>query len=644
MLLLALVALFACQAVFAGPPVISATKDVVGGNTRKNPGDTVTYKITIGNSNAVGTADATGLQLVDSAPNQTADVPSTLNVTPVAIDDAYVPHVIANTSINTANSTNFSVVSNDYPGFSGGNAVALASLTITAFDSITAGGGTVSMTTSGANVGKFTYTPAPGFTGTDTFTYTISNGVSGTPAGSNTGTVSIIVDPPVVWYVDPSVASTGTGRLGSPFKTLAEAITAIGANTGQRIFLYSTATAQTGNFVLKASGWLVGQAAVGTDFDTLMGIIYPADTTLARPSINNATKPVITNSAGDTITLGEGNKIVGVAVTNTGGAGKFAITGVSINGVTIGNATTSDVTLGSSGTSGGAVSLTGAASGTAAINAPITSSGGHSVNITGRTGGTVTFSNTITETSGGTGINLATNTGATLTFSGVLSLTTTSNAAFAATGGGTVNVTAATNAITTTTGTALNIANTTIGPSGVTFNSISANGAVNAIILNTTGTNPFSVTGDGTQTSGLYNRNGTGGTLQNTTHDAVLLTSASNVTLRQMNITNAGWDGVQSTGGGNIILSAMDINHPGNANPDSAGGTGNPSGFGGGNGWYAENITGTNRFDNNSRIFNWQASQSNGVLIHSTGTNFTSFTMDHVLISTSATAAAGIHG
>ena len=58
----------------------------------------------------------------------------------------------------------------------------------------------------------------------------------------------------VIWYVDPRVASTGNGTLGSPFKTLAEAITAIGTNTGQKIFLYTTGTAQTGNFTAIVAG------------------------------------------------------------------------------------------------------------------------------------------------------------------------------------------------------------------------------------------------------------------------------------------------------------------------------------------------------------------------------------------------------
>ena len=43
------------------------------------------------------------------------------------------------------------------------------------------------------------------------------------------------------------------------------------------------------------------------------------------------------------------------------------------------------------------------------------------------------------------------------------------------------------NTIDTTTGTALNVSNTTIGSSGLTFRSIAANGAPNGIVLNNTG-------------------------------------------------------------------------------------------------------------------------------------------------------------
>src|SRR4029077_6162872 len=78
------------------------------------------------------------------------------------------------------------------------------------------------------------------------------------------------------------------------------------------------------------------------------------------------------------------------------------------------------------------------------------------------------------------------NAGATMSFDGGMTLSAGASNAFSATGGGTVTVTG-TNPLTPTTGTALNIANTTIGGSNVTFHDISANGAVNGIVLNNTG-------------------------------------------------------------------------------------------------------------------------------------------------------------
>ena len=65
----------------------------------------------------------------------------------------------------------------------------------------------------------------------------------------------------------------------------------------------------------------------------------------------------------------------------------------------------------------------------------------------------------------------------------------------------TQNNTTVVNTITTTTGTALNVANTTIGASGLTFRSIASNGltaSAMVIILDTTGaTGGLTVTGDG---------------------------------------------------------------------------------------------------------------------------------------------------
>ena len=461
----------------AAPAVTATMDDNTSLATKKNPGATITYTTTIGNSNAVGTTDATGVTFSSTEPDNT--MAGTLNATPLALNDLYPFTVLANTSVNTTNSSEFSVVSNDFFGYLNDNLVTASGVTV----AVASGpaNGSVSLVASGVDVGKFTYTPNPGFTGSDTFTYTISNGVAGGNAASITGTVTIPVGGPVIWYVNPDAVSNGNGTLSSPFNNLASAITAIGMSNNQRIFIYSGVTPipQSGNFILRSGGWLVGQAAFeDTDnFDELMGISPPGDTA-ARPDLDDAgVKPIITNSAGDTITLGEGNTILGVAITNTGGAGKFAVVGASINAGTIGNATTSDVTIGSAAMSGGAVSLTGG-NGAFNINAPITSTAGRPVLITSRIGGTVAFGSAISGTA--TGISLTTNTGATITFRGGLSLITTTNAAFTATGGGIVNVcstadcaggAAVVNTITTTAATALNITNTTIGgagsPSGV---------------------------------------------------------------------------------------------------------------------------------------------------------------------------------
>jgi hypothetical protein len=74
---------------------------------------------------------------------------------------------------------------------------------------------------------------------------------------------------------------------------------------------------------------------------------------------------------------------------------------------------------------------------------------------------------------------------------------------------------------------------TTIGGSGLTFQSINSNGGSSGIILNATGAGPFSATGVGTT-------DGSGGTIQNKTSRGGSFTSANNITLTNMNFTGNG--------------------------------------------------------------------------------------------------------
>ena len=182
-------------------------------------------------------------------------------------------------------------------------------------------------------------------------------------------------------------------------------------------------------------------------------------------------------------------------------------------------------------------------------------------------GGTITFSGASKSVSTGVvpAVNLANNIGATINFSGG-GLTINSGAAtgFNATGVGTgmVNVTGGGNTINSTTGTALNVASTTIGASGLTFQSISAGtgatGPINAIVLVDTGTfGGLTVTGTGT--------GNTGGTIQHTTGSGILLTNTRNVSLSRMNISATGLHGIEGTSVTNLDLTGVSIANPGNA-------------------------------------------------------------------------------
>jgi len=172
----------------------------------------------------------------------------------------------------------------------------------------------------------------------------------------------------------------------------------------------------------------------------------------------------------------------------------------------------------------------------------VDNSAGHSVIIENRSGGSVTLAGTISDI--GTGINISSNTGGTVTLSGSsvilntgannavtlsnntgttinftgggLDIDTTSGHGFSATGGAAgINITGSNNTIYTTTGMALNVTNTDIGSSGLTFQSISAGigsgSSGTGILLNNTGTSSgLTITGDGSTA-------GSGGTIQHKT-------------------------------------------------------------------------------------------------------------------------------
>jgi hypothetical protein len=594
--ILLFVATFAFAATHAfGAVGITATKinNLTGdtnANGKPNPGETL--KSTV---NIVTPSGATGVQFTDPLDPNTKLVPGTVHASPIAFDDSYA--TVGNTAL---------YVGTNPPA--GQPAVTVAG-NVLANDTFSTDpfsfSGITQPTTQGGNVtvnadGTFAYTPPVGFTGTDTFAYTITNNADAFLACNGIVTISVSNR---VWYVN-NAAGAGDGRSGSPFNSLAAVSGASGGDVaGDIIYVETGASNYTGGITLLNNQTLWGQNEA----------LIVGGFTLQSAGAD----PVIVNAAGSGVTLASGNTLKGftVGTTTTGGivgttVGALTVSNVVLNGtgplfivgtsgalnVTLDSATTtSSGTTGISltGTTGNFTILAGAFSGITGDDffvsggsanitnaASINNTAGHSVNIQNRTNGAVIFSANVTDS--GTGILLNNNSGSTMNFTGTLALNTASSAGFTATAGGTVTVTSAGNTIITTTGIALNVVNTTIGATGLKFQSISANGAANGIVLDNTGVSGgLAVTGNSGGNGGgivAFSTGGTpavitapdtadltGGTIQNTTGPGILLNNTKGVSLTRVRVKSGGDDGIRGTSVTDFTLINSLVDANGNA-------------------------------------------------------------------------------
>ncbi|WP_169735723.1 beta strand repeat-containing protein [Intrasporangium oryzae] len=395
-------------------------------------------------------------------------------------------------------------------------------LTVTAGTTTSTRGGTATINADGS----FTFLPAVGDKSvTDTFTYTVSDGQA-----SATGTVSVAIGSDLVWYVDSAYGGAQSdGRSGRPLTSLSTLDGAGGSgdvdSAGDVIFVYPGSGSYAGGLPLEGNQRLWGQPN---------GLVLGGSTIVAA----GGTNPVITNASGNGIDLATGADVQGVDVTGASGDGIHA---EAIGAATVG--TTTPVTVSTSGADGVDINGQSGGAATITIGATVTGSAGRSVNVSGRTGGTVSFTGPVT----GPAVALSSNSGAAVAFSGKLAISTTSAGAFTATGGGTVSATSTTSTLSSTTGTALTVDGVTIGTGGLTFKSVSANGAVNGIRLNNTGTTAgLTVLGGGSAAQG---GDASGGTIQNTTGAGVSLTSTKNVSLTNLTVTGTpNAPGIDGTG------------------------------------------------------------------------------------------------
>ena len=178
-----------------------------------------------------------------------------------------------------------------------------------------------------------------------------------------------------------------------------------------------------------------------------------------------------------------------------------------------------------------AVDVSGRTGGTLTLSGAL--SGGGGISVQGNTGGTIEFtgaSKAVTVAGATVGVNLDNNTGAEIRFGGGgLDVDAVNGAGFSATNGGTVIVQGAGNTVATTgTGSALVLQSVSTGATGtgLTFASVTANGAAHGVrATGLTGTGGFQVQG---------------GTIQNTTDHAVHLASLGSVPVELEAVTLSG--------------------------------------------------------------------------------------------------------
>jgi uncharacterized repeat protein (TIGR01451 family) len=298
--------------------------DDIDGDGVADPGDTLGYAVCIVN---IGNMDATNVDFIDTIDANTT-LQGTFKTTPIARHDSYAS--IGNVGITVPAFSGVLVNDNDPDG--------TGPVSVVSFDATSANGGNVSV----ASDGSFTYDPAPGFEGNDSFNYTVQD----SDGNLDPATVFISISD-MIWFIDNSAAA-GDGRLNSPFNSIA-AFNAIqtgaipGAKDGDVIFLHTGSGAYGDGLILRDSQHLFGQ---DIDLTIQLGLLFVTVPPFSDSLPTMGTRPVIAPGTGDGIQLASNNILRGFDVGNTPGGSGIVDDGSNAGTITID-------TLAISGTGGG---------------------------------------------------------------------------------------------------------------------------------------------------------------------------------------------------------------------------------------------------------------------------------------------------
>ncbi|MCB1057400.1 MAG: cadherin-like domain-containing protein [Acidobacteria bacterium] len=347
----------------AAPAVAAAKVDRAAGGGPippggVDPGDTLRYRITLGNTG--GAAEAVDLD--DVLESNLALVPGTVRTTPVARRDQY--RTVTSTPLDSAVDGAPSLLAND-SDFDGDLLQA-----VTATGQVTAQGGSVDIDADG----DFIYTPPAGFQGVDAFTYTLvatpgdpATDAAGNPIGAHGAAAYVIVDrvPPVI-----TAGNTLVYTENDPPTAIAPALTVTDADStnlagatveisaayvpGEDLLAFTNTANLTGVFV-PASGILTlsGTDTVAAYQAALRSVTYentsqspstadrtvtwtatdgvetsaPATSTIQVISVNDP--PVVTTTGGATSFVEDGGAVVvdaGLTITDADNANLVSAT------------------------------------------------------------------------------------------------------------------------------------------------------------------------------------------------------------------------------------------------------------------------------------------------------------------------------
>lgn len=288
---------------------------------------------------------------------------------------------------------------------------------------------------------------------------------------------------------------------------------------------------------------IAGNSGGAINFTGTSKVLNTAGNIALSLTNNGATAITFSNGGLDLdTTTAIGVNLAGVNNLTISGAGNSITTGSGTAFYSSGGNGTVDINAPLTGT-GRLIDIQGRTGGSVTLSGNLLNNPGTGMLIQGNTGGTITLSGTTKtfNTGANTAVNLVNNTGATINFTGGGLAITTTTTGFNATGGATaINVTGTGNTINAGTATALNVVSTTIGASGLTFQSISSSGgSATGIILDSTGAGGgLTVTGSGSASSGGTIANKTGSDGAFTTGNGIYLNSAANVRLARMQLND----------------------------------------------------------------------------------------------------------